>query len=76
MTTVNKFIGGVQGHSVGEVYPIIVVGFGDGTWGIQLGRAESSRTSSAKAAHLYAKHVKQILDREGYKQAQEAIRQS
>lgn len=45
--------GGVQPHSVGSHYPIIVVGYGDGTWRAEYGGAKSAPVPSAKAAtHL------------------------
>lgn len=47
---VNSSIGGVQGHSVGPHYPIIVVGYGDGTWTAAYGGVESRRFASSQDA--------------------------
>ena len=76
MTQINNHVGGVQGHSVGEVYPVIVVGYGNGNWAIQLGSTVSAQCDNLKATSLLAKHAKQILNREGFKAAVEFVGQA
>lgn len=48
-------VGGVQGHSVGDYYPLIVVGFGSGKWRVELGKLHSHEVDSSAAAVAVAR---------------------
>lgn len=59
---------GLQGHSLGELYPLIIVGYGDGSSGVMLGSTEI-RGFTDKAARDIARQVKAVLDVSGWQQA-------
>lgn len=57
--------GGVQPHSVGEHYPIIVAGYGDGSWRAEYGPARSEPLASASEAQAVAIEAHAHLVRNG-----------
>lgn len=57
---------GLQGHSQGELYPCIIVGYGDGSSGVMLGGLEV-RGLTDKTARAIAAEVKDVIDSQGYK---------
>lgn len=57
---------GLQGHSIGELYPCIIVGYGDGSSGVMLGGLEV-RGLTDKTAREMAAEVKDVIDRQGYR---------
>lgn len=54
---------GLRGHSVGKVYPAIIAGYGDGSWGVLLGRHEV-RGLNYKTADRIANEVGQLARRD------------
>lgn len=69
---------GVQPHSKGALYPIIIVRYGDDTTGAQLGDAACRSAATGKEGEAViadiARHAKRILDRIGYTSAQNYLR--
>lgn len=63
---------GIQPHSVGSVFPVIIVGLGSGYFRVQLGSAQSANLIH-KEAIARSEYIYQILQNQGYQQAVEAV---
>lgn len=62
----NQHIGGVQAHSVGPHYPVVVVGYGDGTWRAEYGGARSGPVKTSAHARLAASAAHHELTAHGH----------
>lgn len=56
---------GLQGHSVGDLYPIIITHYGDGGSGVMLGSHEIRGVTHATARSI-ASDVKGVFNRQGF----------
>lgn len=63
---------GIQPHSVGSVFPVIIVGLGSGYFRVQLGSAQSANLTH-KEAIARSEYIHKILQHQGYQEAVEAV---
>lgn len=56
---------GIQNHPVGDTFPCIVVGFGDGTYGVELG-AHKCHGLGISNAYAIAIEVAGVIREQGY----------
>ena len=59
----NRDTGGVQPHSVGEAYPIVVVGYGNGTFRAEYAGVRSRPFAKSSLAYSVALEARKRLDK-------------
>ena len=76
-------VGGVQGHSQGEYFPVTIKTIGDHsgsepvyTHVVLYNGAESWRYKTFKEAEAFARHVKFLIGKEGVDEATENVKTS
>ena len=65
---------GLRQHSIGNTFPVIVVGLGDGSFNLELGKDKATGFTTSKSAYEMARYVAGIYRNFGWNQAIAALK--